>query len=48
MRELAVRSLLHGAAMGRDGDAVAATMLAAEIDNPELHQLMQGGTSVGR
>jgi hypothetical protein len=32
MRELTLRSLLHGAALGRDGDAAAAVMLAAEIE----------------
>jgi DNA-binding SARP family transcriptional activator len=36
MRELTVRSLLHGAALGRAGDAEAATLLAADIDNPTL------------
>jgi tetratricopeptide (TPR) repeat protein len=36
MRELAVRSLLHGAALGNAGDGVAAALLAAEIDNPSL------------
>jgi DNA-binding SARP family transcriptional activator len=32
MRELTLRSLLHGAALGHDGDAAAAVMLAAEIE----------------
>jgi hypothetical protein len=32
MRELALRSLQHGAALGHDGDAAAAAMLAADID----------------
>lgn len=41
MRELAVRSLLHGAALGKDGDAEAASMLAAGVDNPELVALLQ-------
>jgi DNA-binding SARP family transcriptional activator len=40
MRELAVRSLLHGAALGKDGDAVAAAMLATGLDNPELAPLL--------
>jgi hypothetical protein len=36
MKELTVRSLLHGAALGNDGDADAASLLAADIDNPSL------------
>ena len=32
MRELALRSLLHGAALGNDGAAAAAAMLAAETE----------------
>jgi DNA-binding SARP family transcriptional activator len=32
MRELALRSLQHGAALGHDGDGAAAAMLAADID----------------
>ena len=40
MRELIVRALLHSAAEGRSGDADAADLLAAEIDNPELHALV--------
>jgi DNA-binding SARP family transcriptional activator len=32
MRELALRSLLHGAALGNEGDGAAAAMLAAEIE----------------
>ncbi len=40
MRELGVRSLLHGAALGNDGDLVAARLLAADIDNPALTQLL--------
>ena len=31
MRELTLRSLQHGAALGRDGDAAAAAVLADEI-----------------
>jgi DNA-binding SARP family transcriptional activator len=42
MRELAVRSLLHGAALDKDGDAIAATLLATEIDNPTLDLLLNG------
>lgn len=41
MRELTVRAMLHSAALGNAGDAGAAPMLAAEIDNPELHALVQ-------
>ena len=40
MRELAVRSLLHGAALGKEGDAVAAALLAIGVDNPELAVLV--------
>jgi hypothetical protein len=40
MRELTVRSLLHGAALGDAGDAAAAALLAADIDNPSLHLLL--------
>jgi hypothetical protein len=32
MRELTLRSLQHGAALGNEGDAAAAAMLAAEIE----------------
>ena len=39
MRELTVRALLHEAASGVSGDAEAATLLAADIDNPELEPL---------
>lgn len=41
MRELIVRALLHSAALGRAGDGDAAALLAAEIDNPELHALVR-------
>lgn len=40
MRELGVRSLLHGAALGNDGDLAAARLLAADLDNPALTQLL--------
>ncbi len=40
MRELMVRALLHSAALGADGDAQVASLLATEIDNPELHLLL--------
>jgi len=42
MRELTVRSMLHGAALGNPGDATAATLLAADIDNPLLVPLLVG------
>jgi DNA-binding SARP family transcriptional activator len=34
MRELTVRSLLHGAALGIEGDAAAVALLAADIERP--------------
>jgi DNA-binding SARP family transcriptional activator len=40
MRELTVRALLHGAATGHDGDAAAAALLAADVDNPALAALL--------
>ncbi len=40
MRELTVRAMLHGAALGDPGDAAAAAMLAADIDNPVLAALV--------
>ena len=43
MRELTVRSMLHGAALGRPGDAAAARLLAADIDNPRLTALIAAG-----
>jgi ATP/maltotriose-dependent transcriptional regulator MalT len=36
MRELTVRAMLHGAALGDPGDSAMAAILAAEIDNPLL------------
>lgn len=36
MKELTVRSLLHSAALGNDGDAATAALLGSEIDNPAL------------
>lgn len=41
MRELTVRSLLHGAALGNRGDSEAAVLLAADIDNPALGLLLE-------
>jgi DNA-binding SARP family transcriptional activator len=40
MRELLVRALLHRAGQGADGDAQAAALLGAEIDNPRLQALL--------
>ena len=40
MRELTVRAMLHSAALGDAGDATAAALLAADIDNPELQALL--------
>ena len=40
MKELTVRALLHSAALGGSGDAKAAKLLAAEIQNPELSALL--------
>jgi DNA-binding SARP family transcriptional activator len=42
MRELTVRSLLHGAATGNADDADAARLLAADIDNPQIDALVSG------
>jgi hypothetical protein len=42
MRELIVRSRLHGAAVGIEGEAAAAALLAADIDNPQLDLLLRG------
>jgi DNA-binding SARP family transcriptional activator len=40
MRELTVRALLHGAALGRAGDAAEAALLSGELDNPRLAALL--------
>ncbi len=40
MKELTARSLLHSAALGHDGDAPAAALVAADIDNPVVHNLL--------
>ena len=40
MRELTVRAMLHSAALGDAGDAAAAALLAAEIDNDVLAALL--------
>ncbi len=41
MRELLVRSLLHRATLGNDGDAAAARLLGAEVENPLLAELLE-------
>ena len=41
MRELRVRALLHGAALGRTGDQAAAQLLAADLDNPQVQLLVR-------
>jgi tetratricopeptide (TPR) repeat protein len=41
MRELLVRALVHGATLGTAGDAAAAALLAAAIDNPVLPALVR-------
>lgn len=40
MRELTIRAMLHGAALGDRGDAKAARMLAEDINNTQLHPLI--------
>ena len=40
MRELTVRAMLHAATLGATGDGPAAALLAADIDNPLLHELL--------
>jgi tetratricopeptide (TPR) repeat protein len=40
MRELTVRGLLHGAALGDRGKAATARLLAADVDNPRLAALL--------
>ena len=47
MGELIVRSMLHVAALGSDGDA-AAVLLAADIDNPRLDALLPPEVSTAR
>jgi hypothetical protein len=42
MKELTVRALVHGAALGRAGDLQAAEALAGDVDNPELARLVAG------
>jgi tetratricopeptide (TPR) repeat protein len=45
MRELTVRSLLHGAAAGNPGDADAARLMAAGVDNPRIEALVAATSS---
>ncbi len=45
MRELVVRSLLHGAALGQEGDEDAVALLAQHIDNPALTALVDARPS---
>jgi tetratricopeptide (TPR) repeat protein len=45
MKELIVRSMLHGAALGHDGDADAAALLGADIDNPQLGSLLDAAST---
>ncbi|HJQ91833.1 MAG TPA: BTAD domain-containing putative transcriptional regulator [Acidimicrobiia bacterium] len=40
MKELNYRSLLHGAAIGNEGDRAAAALFTPEIENPSLHPLL--------
>jgi hypothetical protein len=40
-----VRSLLHGAGLGRDGDLATATLLVDDIDNPALHELVAAASA---
>jgi hypothetical protein len=41
MKELTARAMLHAAALGSHGDAAAAALLAADIDNPLLQSLLE-------
>lgn len=47
MRELTVRCALHRAALGQPGEADAACVLAAGIDNPALARLVEEVRSAG-
>ena len=42
MQELTVRAMLHGARLGKPGDAEAAALLAGTVDNPRLTPLLMG------
>ena len=41
MKELTVRSMLHEAALGREGGAAAAHILGADVDNPMIETLLR-------
>ena len=45
MRELTVRAMLHGDALGAPGDGALAAILATDIDNPELHAAVERVTA---
>ena len=43
--------MLHGAAVGRDGDWLAATLLASQVENARLQELvnqLDDGAGTGR
>ncbi len=40
MREFVARAYVHRAGLGAEGALETARLLAAEIDNPALHQLL--------
>jgi hypothetical protein len=42
MRELVVRSHVHRARLGQQGAAEAATLAAADLDNPLVAELVAG------
>ena len=44
MRELTVRSLLHGAVLGQDGDEAAAALLAADLEHRPLVGVRRDGS----
>src|SRR5262249_30315142 len=46
MRELALRALLHGAALGNEGDSAAAAILAAEIEAPFFDAALASGADI--
>jgi DNA-binding SARP family transcriptional activator len=48
MRELTVRAMLHNAELGDEGDAEAAAILAADIDNPLLAPLVEAAQAGNR
>ena len=46
MRELTLRSLWHGAALGNEGDGAAAAILAAQIETPSFDTPLARGAAV--